>query len=1290
MLKSEIGTKAAWKGFSSQTMYIASRLLHEKENLDFYPETIEDLMLKNGEDIVELVQIKNLKSDLTLSDLKPKSGDSFFKRVLKYKKDTLTPKIIVFGEIGEELKGALSHDKRYFQNIKSKLLEYDYTEEEIEWLLNNIVIEKVNESDLEKETLNKLKEKFSISSSINIFFSYLICYISKLSRNGEKTNKDIWNENVNRIIEGIVSIDSIYKQYGRTLFSLSSFTTNKDVEQQREEFKNGFDAKPYYIRNNLDIYRKKWMDKIEECYKRDNIVIIRGLSGQGKSTLAYRFLLDNYNENSIFIVKNLCDLNEAKDIISVIEGLTINDYSESIIYMDITPYDKSWKIILDHLRDRDTKVKILITIREEDYKRNNLNSNLYDYSEIELLLEKDEAEEIYSIYDSKYFLNFDDAWKKFGENGPFMEFMYFLSKNEKLIDKLEKQIDNIIENEEDSDDWLKFLLIVSLAGKDNFSISFEKISQIIESKNFTKILKNAQKEYLIKIDDDLRYIKATHALRANILAELIYSKIVVDKEVTIINTLECTREFYPSLIVEYLKDGRINVEELIKKITMFENLEWSSYASFIRAMLWYDTYNIYIRNLKTIKQYNALANNNFILLFVVDITNIIDFDREEQINLLEELNPELTKTIKENVNFDDFVLDYIYTDLLFENIFTKITNKNIEKKDNYSYVGYTLFWLGNRKKIVEQIVINEIDYSKNLELEDLLIGLKVQNLIKEYKQILEKLIKKQITKNNVIEISENDEISVKFINNIMDDEKTNHEKVMKVVHSLKRTFYGKRRYNVKMIGEKLIDEIEVCDVEKRIENGRIPLSWAVDINSQFLNMDNYNNTVETWYEYKEYLDKECDILFRYISKLNSALDYFYRKGNAKKLIDSEFFALINELNNNLMNINSVPKCAMNEYSIENSLYSFRNDRKLNGIENQNTLIVNNLTKFINKFNDYFMIKDKAILSKINNLKEKNEINSLFSLIEGVKDYITFMKEYSKQFEENEVLIKLYDELKVLVLFWSNFITQPFICSKSKLYEIKERKKEKDNKFIKFIEDNVYKYRFEDNGEVYYKVDIGKFDSFCENLYDKYSKYGGLSYEMILFTEFDTNNILNIIYTLDGKNIRVGVRMKLSSVLNYKSYEEFVTKSIIPENYTGIIFESIADIEDNNILYNYFISKCELQSLKIYFNHILSVNENITDVSDECIEVYNGWKDTISNLLKEEINEIKRRCMIICEQVTMLDVKERFNIFLDALEQLKDLSEDIVKVKEENNFPEIKLFEDSLTAIVSEIEANTNI
>lgn len=84
-LKSNIGAQSAWKGFSSQTLYIASRLINDDNGYDYYPEDIEDLIIKSKDSVVEAVQVKNISAELTISSLAStktsKSGEGFFKRM---------------------------------------------------------------------------------------------------------------------------------------------------------------------------------------------------------------------------------------------------------------------------------------------------------------------------------------------------------------------------------------------------------------------------------------------------------------------------------------------------------------------------------------------------------------------------------------------------------------------------------------------------------------------------------------------------------------------------------------------------------------------------------------------------------------------------------------------------------------------------------------------------------------------------------------------------------------------------------------------------------------------------------------------------------------------------------------------------------------------------------------------------------------------------------------------------------------------------------------------------------
>lgn len=124
--RSELGTKAAWKGFSSQTSYIAYRLMLLNDESTFFPEQAEDLMIKKDNIPQELVQVKNLKADLALSHLSPQESDSFFRRCLSYKTENsdLILKVVSYGNIGNELSGFINNDENSIKSLHEKMLEY--------------------------------------------------------------------------------------------------------------------------------------------------------------------------------------------------------------------------------------------------------------------------------------------------------------------------------------------------------------------------------------------------------------------------------------------------------------------------------------------------------------------------------------------------------------------------------------------------------------------------------------------------------------------------------------------------------------------------------------------------------------------------------------------------------------------------------------------------------------------------------------------------------------------------------------------------------------------------------------------------------------------------------------------------------------------------------------------------------------------------------------------------------------------------------------------------------------
>lgn len=274
------------------------------------------------------------------------------------------------------------------------------------------------------------------------------------------------------------------------------------LEILNKEYLESVNALPQHIRFNLDVERSFWLNEIENAFDNHKIIIIRGAAGQGKSSLAYRFLLNSYSESDVICVERIVSEEQAVDILSALSGIAKNRTTSVIAYLDVAPYDTHWLWLCEKLYTHGTDIRLLITIREEDFRRTVIDYSKVSCAEIELVFGREEASELFQIYTDHDFLSFDDAWRSFGETGPLMEFTYMLNQSETLRKRLSSQIKRITQNESDSEAWLQALSIISYAGKGNIRIDITKLFSTINCSNKRKMLDTFEKEYFLRIVDD--------------------------------------------------------------------------------------------------------------------------------------------------------------------------------------------------------------------------------------------------------------------------------------------------------------------------------------------------------------------------------------------------------------------------------------------------------------------------------------------------------------------------------------------------------------------------------------------------------------------------------------------------------------------------------------------------------------------------------------------------------------------------------------------------------------------
>lgn len=187
--KSDIGAQDAWKGFSSQTLYIAYRLLTDEDGYEYFPEDIEDLVIKKDGVVVEAVQVKNISSDLTLSSLAStktsNGGEGFFNRMCSLHaidKSFSGITIVYFGMLGAELQEVANNNKEIKKILSNRLKEkHKLSSEDATWLIDSMKFEKVGFNELKENLKEQIGSYVPVMPASELAQELLVQYIPRLS-----------------------------------------------------------------------------------------------------------------------------------------------------------------------------------------------------------------------------------------------------------------------------------------------------------------------------------------------------------------------------------------------------------------------------------------------------------------------------------------------------------------------------------------------------------------------------------------------------------------------------------------------------------------------------------------------------------------------------------------------------------------------------------------------------------------------------------------------------------------------------------------------------------------------------------------------------------------------------------------------------------------------------------------------------------------------------------------------------------------------------------------------------
>lgn len=1063
--KSDIGARAAWKGFSSQTLYIASRLLMDEDGYEYYPEDIEDLVIKKDGSIIEAVQVKNISSDLTLSSLASTrtsvGGEGFFNRMCALHatdKFFSSIKIVYFGRLGAELQGVANGNKDVKTILANRLKEkHKLPAEDADWLINSLKFEKVDLKELKENLKEQIRSYVLVMPAPELAQDLLVQYISRLSNSKGHTTLAMWKEKIHEIGVGISAIDGFYKEYNKSLVCLSELKLNTSRERLQNEFSQGVSVHPSHIRNDMDVKRDYWLKMVQFAIEKNGVAVIKGVSGQGKSALCYRYLLDTYPEGCVFCVRTIATETQAQNLVAALDGLGKNN-ENLIIYIDVQPGEMLWAFLIQELQMRGLEIPVLVSIRDEDYNATPLNGKAIKYGVVELTLSKEEAEDIYNIFTNEkphpIYRTFEEAWIAFGGEGPLIEFVYLLSNNQTLAARLQYQIDALIK-EKISDDWLELLLLVCYAGRLGASVDFLSVKEEVHCSTMQSAIQRLKDEYLIRVIDENK-IEALHPVRAQIVFDAICVQTGTTEKDIVFKAIPCVEsKNIRVILMDYFSHYPCNLDDL-HQLSQCEFTDWIGFASVIKTMLWLDAKRYVDCNMAAIQDLIKKRGKGWPCFLPLDLSGVyhrngIIADTMKELSIFKDKKA-LQSTIDEIKNsLTSLTIDYQATDYFIKNCnHPRSLPQTNEDKTSF---GYALFWMSKRDCKVHMLIepdeIAQCICSGDLQTAaDAVRGLSEHAVFSTaYQMAANRLVNKMISGMNVAFFAEDEnEIICKFIppleNEVPIPEKaksSNQYWRIKMLNILEQIYPQKEYINIELLGVDLLDDfgIEPLDYKLRMHKDSRCNAWVSEVNGWVKSRIDYTQRPESWGQYVAEIDGIRTDVNELIEQTIRLIDDIYKNGRFTKERWKRIEYQISVFRRHVFYENYLPLSAVDPYCLYSegknnmpasdyfSMRQLLSVKKYERFRKYFNEVYSSLDNFYNQFAEVL----SARIAKQNTSSIKNPRLAMLNLYSAAKSFCGFCYEYDSLFSEYSGLSTSFkqketENLLTLLNVWRHVLDNP--------------------------------------------------------------------------------------------------------------------------------------------------------------------------------------------------------------------------------------------------------------------------
>jgi hypothetical protein len=591
------GAGPALRGYRRQFIYVLWRILTAEKDLVFQPEHLEDLAVYRDGRLVELIQVKAHQQPLNLSHFKPRGQMSFFARCASNREIHREARLTIasFGDVGQELSSAIDAEEPSRTAVAEKICQAgQLTVTQALDVLGALQIHSVEEESLTQEIYSALG-KMVTALDVKEALGNLMHWMHRCSEQSRRITKHDLAERVGAIGAFVGDIASHHLEWLSTIHpvGLRSMGQRRDAKELAAEFHAGVGARFEHIEADLDVLRPSRLTELDEAFSSCNVVFLHGASGQGKSTLAYRYLKNSCPGVGRFQITCVDGTPHALRIARAFAAQVRTLGFPVTVYLDVTPHFIGWVDLVKELSFY-PDIHVLVTLREEDWRRAAVSGASFRWRDSELRFDRQEAQELFACMThdapAPHFVSFEDAWARFGEAGPLLEFVYMVSQGGMLRERLDEQIATIeseVRAGRRSSAELDLLRLVSVASALGGRATASHVLKALGFPLSGDPLRLLEREYLLRTTEDGQHIEGLHPIRSQLLAERLCDPALSSWQDTITEVLPfVATAVLDSFLLNAFSRESLDRERLVDALRRFPTPHWQAVRAVVRGLLW--------------------------------------------------------------------------------------------------------------------------------------------------------------------------------------------------------------------------------------------------------------------------------------------------------------------------------------------------------------------------------------------------------------------------------------------------------------------------------------------------------------------------------------------------------------------------------------------------------------------------------------------------------------------------------------------------------------------------------